>query len=544
VRTKTPSFIVDIPLLADRRAVAALEKKLEAARHIYNAVLGESLRRLALMRESKAWQSAQALPKTTKKAERQAAFEKVRQDFGFKSGALQKFAEACRDACWTGQHGHLDSHDTQTTSLRAFRAVEAYAFGKRGRPRFKGRNRLNSVEGKANTVIRYKEARADEQGNVVRLVLWGGLTLPLIVKKDDLWLNDALAGAAERVKYVRVVRKMAGASPRWFAQLVMEGVSPRKRGEQPSPEGVVGLDIGPSTIAIVSGHTASLDYFAPKAGEMGGEIRRMQRAMDRSRRATNPDAFNADGTYKKGVKIKVRSRRYRQLAARKARVERRVSAERKREHGELANRVLRAGNTVKTEKVSYRSFQKNFGKSVGRRAPGLFVSTLKRKAASAGARVVEFSTQKTKLSQFSHDTGRCEKKPLSRRWHTFADGSLVQRDLYAAWLARFVENDTLDASRCQAQWATAEPLLRQAASSSPICKRGRHEPTSTRLPARQSGSPVEAEVEKERGLGSVAMAGDAKARAGESPSYTQNPLPSGMGEAQLRMLNSMSASVK
>jgi len=88
---------------------------------------------------------------------------------------------------------------------------------------------------------------------------------------------------------------------------------------------------------------------------------------------------------------------------------------------------------------------------------------------------------------------------------------------------------TLDASRCQAQWATAEPLLRQAASSSPICKRGRHEPTSTRLLARQSGSPVEAEVEKERGRGSVAMARDARARAGESSSYTQNPLPSGMG---------------
>jgi len=82
---------------------------------------------------------------------------------------------------------------------------------------------------------------------------------------------------------------------------------------------------------------------------------------------------------------------------------------------------------------------------------------------------------------------------------------------------------TLDASRCQAQWATAEPLLRQAASSSPICKRGRHEPTSTRLLARQSGSPVEAEVEKERGRGSVAMARDARARAGESSSYTQNP---------------------
>jgi putative transposase len=36
--------------------------------------------------------------------------------------------------------------------LRAFRAAEQYAFGKRGRPRFKSLNRLNSIEGKADAV--------------------------------------------------------------------------------------------------------------------------------------------------------------------------------------------------------------------------------------------------------------------------------------------------------------------------------------------------------------------------------------------------------
>jgi hypothetical protein len=61
---------------------------------------------------------------------------------------------------------------------------------------------------------------------------------------------------------------------------------------------------------------------------------------------------------------------------------------RKRAHGELANRVLAQGNIIRLEKVSYRGFQRSFGRSVKRRAPSLFVSTLKRKAASAGAEVI------------------------------------------------------------------------------------------------------------------------------------------------------------
>jgi hypothetical protein len=61
VRAKTPTFIAEFQLCAtDERA---LRIRLDAGRNIYNAALGEALRRLDLMRESKAYQAARAMPK-------------------------------------------------------------------------------------------------------------------------------------------------------------------------------------------------------------------------------------------------------------------------------------------------------------------------------------------------------------------------------------------------------------------------------------------------------------------------------------------------
>ncbi|HYH39879.1 MAG TPA: hypothetical protein VD860_16780 [Azospirillum sp.] len=126
------------------------------------------------MRQSKDWQAACRRPKSK---ERTALFKATMLRFGFSSASIQKHAEACRDACWIGQH--LGSHDTQTTSLRAFKAVQMHAFGKRGRPRFKGKTRLHSVEGKGDAVIRLRWQ--DEKP----VVLWDGLVLPLLRDPRD-----------------------------------------------------------------------------------------------------------------------------------------------------------------------------------------------------------------------------------------------------------------------------------------------------------------------------------------------------------------------
>lgn len=488
-RKATPTFIAEFSLQTTEADEIELSIRMEAARHIYNACLGETLRRVDLMRASKAWQVARKIPKK-KRAE---AFKSAMEEFNFSSASVQKFAEQCRDACWIGDH--LGSHDTQTTSLRAFKAVQQYVFGKRGRPRFKGRNRLHSVEGKGDAVLRFRVI------NGVSMVLWAGLSLPLLVdpRDRDGWQVQALKC---RTKYVRVLRRAVGNKVRWYCQLVQEGKAPRKERHKIG-DGVVGLDLGPSTIAVVSEGTARLLTFCASIEEPAKEIQLLQRAMDRSRRATNPQAYNPDGTYKRGARIAVRSKKYKNLASRKADKERCLAAERKRSQGELANQVLVLGNTIKTEKVSYLSFQRNFGRSVQRRAPGMFISILKRKAESAGASVVEFSTYHTKLSQYDHVTGECHRKPLSQRYHEFPDGTRVQRDLYSAWLARYVENDRLDASHLEKDWAAAEPLLRQAASSFNQSAK-KISSTDLRGENRQSRSSVKGVIPFHRGRGGVA----------------------------------------
>jgi len=95
----------------------------------------------------------------------------------------------------------------------------------------------------------------------------------------------------------------------------------------------------------------------------------------------------------------------------------------------------------------------------------MFVAMLSQKAEAAGGEVVEFNTRTTKLSQFDHMSGEYVKKPLSQRQHAFADGTVIQRDLYSAFLARFVDRDKLDARSARDAFPAAKLLLQRAASS-------------------------------------------------------------------------------
>ncbi len=241
-RVKTLSFVAEFRLQTTAADEKTLDTRLNAARHLYNACLQECLRRLDLMKQSKAWQAARAVPATVEKRHNKArsqAFGAELERFGFTSREIEKHALSCRNACWIGDH--LGSHDTQTTSLRAFRAAEQYAFGKRGRPRFKSLNRLNSIEGKADAVIRYR-------AEPVPAVHYSGLVLPLMLDPKDKrdWQREALAA---RTKYVRIIRREIKGRVRWFCQLVQEGLPPATH---TTKDGTVGLDIGPSSIAVVS----------------------------------------------------------------------------------------------------------------------------------------------------------------------------------------------------------------------------------------------------------------------------------------------------
>jgi len=314
----------------------------------------------------------------------------------------------------------------------------------------------------------------------------------VLFDRKDKWGVEA-HGLSCETKYVRLVHKLIHGKVRWYAQLVQKG-RPKQKSKNRIGQDTVGLDIGPSTIAAVGGDDAFLVPFCAELEPIERKVLLLQRALDRSRRCTNPENYNSDGTVKKGPKKWNLSKRYIRLKARLAEDERRLAQRRKCLHGELANRVLAMGNQINTAQLSYKGFQMEWGKSVGFRAPGMFVEKLRRKAESAGGAVYEFSASDTRLSQLCHGCDRIEKKPLSQRWHKCECGiGPVQRDLYTAYLAKYVKGNSLDTRQAKEAWPGAEPLLRHAVSRLNQTASGKLRFASFGLSRRQSGSHVKDE---------------------------------------------------
>lgn len=484
-KASSSSFVHEFSLKTCKEEESEIETRFQAARNLRNACLSHCLKLIVQMRASKAWQEARNLGKTKEAVKkRRELYRKVRKKFKFSEYNLHRVAAQLAKNCWIGDH--LDSHVIQKVATAAYHASDQYLCGKRGRPRFKSHWALHSVEGKSNkTGIRFKDG----------VVIWNikkgkKLTLNLIYDfKDKHGVEAHSLGC--KVKYVRLVRRVIRGKAKYFAQLILEG-KPHQKKKNIVKKEYVGLDIGPSTVAAFSLEEAFLGEFCTGLSDKQKEIRTLQKKMERSKRATNKSHFCDDGTVKKGRKKWVFSKKYKELKSRQQEIYRKLSTNRRRLHGELANQVLAMGNHIKVEKLSYRSFQKNYGKSVGAKAPGMFVSLLSRKAESAGGKVEEFSTYKTALSQVCQ-CGKRKKKLLSERWHTCECGIKVQRDLYSSYLAYFVENETLNTSQTELYWPVAEPLLEHAVLRLNEQAKGKARLSSFGLGQRQSPSHVRGE---------------------------------------------------
>ncbi len=457
-RASTPSFVCELPLVTVSDDERRLCIRLDCARQIYNAVLGESLKRLALLRQSKAFQAARAMPKRSKEQqrERSAAFRALDVQFRLREYDLHAYATRFSRS-WLGQH--LDASTIQTIASRAHTAVRQYQLGARGRPRFKGKGQFHSVEGKSNRQgIRWRDGA----------VVWGDLTLRARISTDDPVVAHVLRCP---IKYVRIVRRTLNGRVRFFVQLVCAG-EPYQKPQNVVGEAVIGVDPGPRTFGLAGADWGVQIDLATPLKQSRTQQRRIQRQIDRQRRANNPTNYLPDGRVRPGRKRWAISRNQRDNDRRLAEAKRKEAAHRKSLHGQLVNTLLRLGNDVRIERNSYRSFQRKYGKAVGQAAPATFVARLSRKAESAGASVTVIPTS-LRLSQRCL-CGSLARKKLAERVHHCDCGITVQRDVFSAYLARFsiaVEGPSgpswrLDAAKAHEAFAGAESCL--PAASSPI----------------------------------------------------------------------------
>ncbi|BAY46358.1 transposase, IS608 family protein [Scytonema sp. HK-05] len=281
-------------------------------------------------------------------------------------------------------------------------------------------------------------------------------------------------GLQSPVKYVRILWRELNGKRRWYAQLINEGL-PYQKEKNYISNALIGLDLNISNIAFVGDNKAGLLPFAEKVPTYDYEIAALQRKMQRSQRVNNPDNYERDfeikkghrtvkkkGKVKKGKREWKRSKNYKKAAQKKRELQRKKSAYAKSQNRKTVNEILQHGNVIKTEKVSVKGWQKRYGKAISAKSPGFVQSELQRKVEKTGGQFITFSTQKTALSQ-THLDGSRVKKSLSERVHHDATGIKMHRDLFSAYLSRYVNHDDkLSLQDARDGYRGAESLLLEA----------------------------------------------------------------------------------
>lgn len=455
-RATKPSFVLTLPIVVDGKAQKELSARFNAGMRLYNACLNEAEKRLNASVNHPMWETAKAMPSTVagkKKGERKAnpekaeLFQLIHEETGWNDYALQAFATQTANASkWIADK--VDSNTQQKLATRAFKATSRLIFGNAKSIRFKVPKRFRSMEGKSN-----KQGIRFDANQFV----WGNLKCPLFVDFDNPYVKH---GLSSKIKYCRVIRKEEKGKQRWYLQLILEGL-PYANPKNFVSNGTVGIDLNISNLAVVGDDHAELMPFAEGVSDISKEIAANQRKMARSDRKSNPANYEPDFEAKRGnrmVKKKGKSKKrskattynktkaYKRLERKNRELNRRRTATAKTQNQRLVNDVLRIGSHIKTENVSVKAWQKIYGKAISQKSPGFVQSELKRKAESAGGSFTKFSTQKTALSQ-THLDGSRVKKSLSQRTHRDNSGIVMHRDLFSAFLARYVNDDLLESNK-------------------------------------------------------------------------------------------------
>jgi hypothetical protein len=298
--------------------------------------------------------------------------------------------------------------------------------------------------------------------------------------------------------------------------LTMPYVSPataRRRtiAAQQSAERKAGIDVNVSNVTVAShenGEDLRITRVARDAGDRESALRRAarkrrrERALERSRRAANPERYELSGRQQDEAQRRadegLAPRKLIPKGARKSRADGKplaayrtdqLSRSYRRERAALATQaaaatrakrdlarrvagelVLQHGFRLAVEENGLSTWARRWGRALHAFAPGMLIAAIEREAAAtasqAGLRVglVRASTRSTALSQHCL-CGRRVEKTIAERTHRCPCGLTADRDAVSATLAaHLVFGDAADPRTAVVDYATAAASLEYAAT--------------------------------------------------------------------------------
>lgn len=446
------SHVVELPILTEPWEEAAIDKRMEAAKECYNAVLSEYLRRVDLAQDSLAMQDARKDGTGVDPSD-------VYADHGVRfrqsdPGDLRR--EVIETGCWI--HDHLAANTLDSIAKRALRSIEDWLYGPRGRPSFKTASRRNPLDSIASSNGFDLEQRGGNEWTLRWGTSRGGLdALHLDLEVDDR-AEHSLSDLADFPE-IQVKRKRIRGDWRYFCDVTCNGPPPYTA--QPDPKDApIGVVVRPVHVTVVAPEDVVRVELADALQDQWDEIKRLDRKISRQKRANNPEKIAADGSwlpYEAWESKWRRSERQERTQTRRQERYRRYEQHRKRCHEKLANRLLSKGTTIMVVDRPYKMLQQlGRGEEIRDCAPGQFVEILEYKAHAVGGALQRASTLDTMLFRDAE-----------------VAGSGVIRDLLAGCAAqRIAAVGAEDAAQVSTIWDETATRLKEAASS--VQPTGRH----------------------------------------------------------------------
>ena len=454
-------FVVKLPLKTEMWQEHILDRRYEYCREIYNNMRKKMLRILFYYQKFPEWKEIEECTDYKKKNKLFNNFIKKYNlpfsEFSFKS-FVGKF-----NARYS-KYG-INSYILQDIARNLWRSFEYFFYGKGCKISYKEKDTLNSYSILKNNKGYFIGMKYDLVKSIITININGRkgkegkyMTIPFIINPKSEYEMHCFAPNNE-IRTISIQREFIRGRWKYYISFTIKGKKPNKG--RHLGKGNVGIDMGPSTIAISSNEKIYLDELGKGIQTIDKELRILSRKMDRSKRQNNPLQYNENGTikrYSKGERPKwVYSKNYIKLKNKLKENYRRRAALLKLSHINLANEVLTYGDNFIVENNPVASWckkakeitknengkfkkKKRFGKSVQNHAPSMFIEILKNKVNSLGGTLNKIDI-KNGASQFDFTNGEKTKHELKERRITLSNGNTHLRDTLAAFNLQHFENN-------------------------------------------------------------------------------------------------------
>lgn len=259
---------------------------------------------------------------------------------------------------------------------------------------YKRKDSLRCLTAKKNsTGIRFS---LDEE-NRIGTVKWQGLVFSIDLSKCTLYEWQALHS---EICYCAVKRDKIKGKWKYYIQITLKGHVPDKFDKQTGElkrqlgKGNVGLYFA-STSLTVSTEDGVKTYSLGIRSQDEKKSELLQK-MDASRRATNPDNYNEDGTCKERDEIEGWhfSKAYMRYRDELYECFRKECEEKKLLQEKIANEVIASGDVFNCNKMDFNFLQRKNGKKIQSASPSMLKATIERKLSYHDVSINEISYTK------------------------------------------------------------------------------------------------------------------------------------------------------